>query len=186
MVSTWLVPLSSAPSPSQTRSCKIYLSTLQNAFVKIANCISDQLKNNIERLASLSSAPPLTILQPAVENVFFQIKKMYLPELTNVFVRIAKCIRNQLTNGFYLAGLSFICSIGIPQPVSIIPKVSFKISLWRGISLEGFLQSTLPFWTSGSAGSWYQWKLFTYINQSKHKWNGEIVPIDEPNQKNLF
>ena len=103
---------------------------------------------------------------------------MYLPEFTNVFVQIAKCIRNQLTNGFYLAGLSFICSIGIPQSVSIIPKVSFKISLWR-ISLEGFLQSTLPFWTSRSASSWYQWKLFTYINQSKYQWNGEIIPVNQ-------
>ena len=111
---------------------------LQNVFVQIAKCIfpnCDKLKNITTRLVSFSSAPPLTILHPVMENIFIQFAKctcpnlkMYFYELTNVFVQIAKCIRNQLTNGFYLAGLSFICSIGIPQPVSIIPKVSFTSS----------------------------------------------------------
>ena len=134
MVSTWLVPLSSAPSPSQTRSCKIYLSTLQNAFVKIANCISDQLKNNIERLASLSSAPPLTILQPAVENVFFQIKKMYLPEL--------KMYLSESQNVFAISWQmvsTWLASLSSAASASHSRSRSSQRFLSRFLSGEGFL-----------------------------------------------
>ena len=103
-----------------------------------------------------------------------------------------------LTNGFYPTGVSFICTIDIPPPPFHISRPlswdrSFKINLktfmksvskwpkspWKKISslshqppslLGSLLQSTtLPFWTSRSASSWY--KRSINGNQSKYEWN---------------